>query len=424
MKKTLLIIIVLFISSNSIKSQVDTMAFAKISIKKPCYQKNAFLEYMNWELQGGLSKSVTRTKIWFVKDKKTDQFLKMRAETVAFAKDSAKTLAIFDGKQSLHMNKIRKSCFLFTFSNKTGEDETERIKQLKLDYLPSFMISDNNKSSAVKEFYNWIKSKEVSLSFLPDTILNGMKCFGAKIVDTTCHINDFNIDMTPGEEIYTLRREEITYFNKTDSVMVYRRTNMVYPDGYATSSTVEEILSYSFNKKDNMDDRLYLIKTDTLKDYFLTFQKLINSKIISEVRNIPFVKAPNITGISYQGESFELYNVKAKLILLDFWAKFCGSCLLQMEEFKKYHKELEQRGLSSFGINSTDTLSDKMLQFLKARNYAHPLIYSKAAGNIYRVVVLPLYFLLDEKFNIIESFYKLDESKINEIKKRLEEISK
>ena len=133
-------------------------------------------------------------------------------------------------------------------------------------------------------------------------------------------------------------------------------------------------------------------------------QKEAIEKALSDIN-----KAPDFTLKAINDSTYTLSELKGNVVLINFWATWCGPCRMEIPEFNELYEEYHDRGFELLGISISDT-KKQLKNYTNSYKVEYPLLYgstkdlnkiTKDYGGVYAV---PSSFLIGRNGNIIWSY--------------------
>jgi thiol-disulfide isomerase/thioredoxin len=138
--------------------------------------------------------------------------------------------------------------------------------------------------------------------------------------------------------------------------------------------------------------------------------------------------APEFTGYTISGDTVKLSDYKGKVIVVDFWASWCGPCKEEFPFLIDLYNSYSGKNFSVIAVNLDDDAS-KVNKFLSniGKDVPFKIIFDKNSNlpPLYNVDGMPSSYIIDKKgilryLNV--GFKNSDKEKfINEIEKFLNE---
>jgi cytochrome c biogenesis protein CcmG/thiol:disulfide interchange protein DsbE len=116
--------------------------------------------------------------------------------------------------------------------------------------------------------------------------------------------------------------------------------------------------------------------------------------------------APDFTRLDLEHRKITLSEFRGKVVLLNFWATWCGPCLTEAPVFSTWQKQYGPEGLQVIGI-SMDDASPKVVSTVSKLKLVYPVLMGdETLGTDYGGILgLPVTFLIDRKGVIRARFH-------------------
>jgi len=115
----------------------------------------------------------------------------------------------------------------------------------------------------------------------------------------------------------------------------------------------------------------------------------------------PGTPAPQFSLTARGGQSVSLAQYKGQVVMLNFWASWCGPCRQEMPLLENIYKKYSKMGFTLIGVN-VEPDSKAAEGFLKQTPVSFPVIYDKdsTVSKAYDVSGMPSTVIIDRKGNI------------------------
>ena len=145
----------------------------------------------------------------------------------------------------------------------------------------------------------------------------------------------------------------------------------------------------------------YKMKNKILKTLFLSCLTLLfTTSITYAASEKTSGKAANFTLKSRSGKNVKLSELRGEVVMLNFWASWCGPCRQEMPLLEKIHKKYKRLGFTLLGVNVEEN-SAAAKNYLKDVKVTFPILFDNTnkTSKLYNVSAMPTTILIDRNGN-------------------------
>lgn len=209
--------------------------------------------------------------------------------------------------------------------------------------------------------------------------------------------------------------EEIIEFYSGEIEKFFDKANVFISENEGSTALLSVLSVYDI--KDEEDRAIYKQILFSLNDNFgestivkekvAAYHDLVEEYEAEEALKIKKGdKAKEISLANPAGEILNLSDYKGQIVLLDFWASWCGPCRVENPNVVALYEKYKDKGFTVFSV-SFDTKEENWLQAIEKDGLVWDAHVSdlkgwkSEAGQTYRINAIPTTFLIDENGTII-----------------------
>lgn len=200
--------------------------------------------------------------------------------------------------------------------------------------------------------------------------------------------------MRVGENNFKSEHKRFIASNNGSPALYATLNDIDFNKEYATYKTIVDQLKASFGKSPSIQN---------LSEHFATMNKQREAQQLIS----PGKMAPDFEEMKIDGTMMKLSDLRGKVVLLDFWASWCGPCRRENPNVVKAYKKFKDDGFTVMSV-SLDKDKDRWIGAIKKDNLIWPNHVSdlkgwaSAAGRKYGVRGIPFTVLIGRDGKIID----------------------
>ena len=188
------------------------------------------------------------------------------------------------------------------------------------------------------------------------------------------------------------REERYIQQGKPVAIVIVRVMRDEWPEGTAPGA------QFAMYRIDQKTFRVYKVSTywpHTTEIAFYGGESPAPSMKGEEVSMIG-MEAPDFTLSDPSGRSVHLRDLRGKVVVVDFWATWCGPCRALMPHIQKMHEQLAAKGLTILGLDVGEDAAT-VAKFAKEQSYTFRLLLDAEPEitSRYFVQAYPTTFVID-----------------------------
>ncbi len=134
--------------------------------------------------------------------------------------------------------------------------------------------------------------------------------------------------------------------------------------------------------------------------------------------------APDFTLQTLDGQEITLSQLKGKVVLLDFWATWCGPCRESIPHLIQLYHDYHGNGLELVGLDLDKGDVETVRRFVQSMKIPYPVIVAPdQVARSYKVSGIPATILIDKEGKVRESMVGFSGAIADKLTRKVAELT-
>jgi len=132
--------------------------------------------------------------------------------------------------------------------------------------------------------------------------------------------------------------------------------------------------------------------------------------VLAAVYAFVFLKPASVHEVrfsSLSGGTFSTAEFRGKVVLVNFWATYCASCIAEMPKFVETHKKFAARGYDTIAVAVRQDSPQQVAEFAASNHLPFRIAFDSsgaAARQFGNVRITPTTFLIDREGRVLRRY--------------------
>ena len=124
----------------------------------------------------------------------------------------------------------------------------------------------------------------------------------------------------------------------------------------------------------------------------------------NQARPVESPRVPNLIFKTTDAKDWSLHSNRGHIVVLNFWATWCGPCRTEVPYLVKIADEFKKRGVNVVGVSLDEPGSETVKKFAAEYKINYPILFPEPDSPFSKIDNLPMTLLIDREGRLANKY--------------------